>query len=124
MGKGDKKIIGFIYKYLSNGPLSSFLNDEKFGNNQLFLLMIITRIFLGIEYLHKNELIHRDLKPSNIFFDHDNLPYILDFETVKSIDNDSPMTYFFSYYLSPEQKQGLKISYHTDIYSFGLIIFL
>ena len=54
MGKGDKKIIGFIYKYLSNGPLSSFLNDEKFGNNHIFLLMIITRIFLGIEYLHKN----------------------------------------------------------------------
>ncbi|KAK8841907.1 hypothetical protein M9Y10_026859 [Tritrichomonas musculus] len=127
----DGEKVGLVYDYMSNGSLVSYLKVHK-KFNSLFGLMTINRIFQGIEYLHKNHLIHRDLKPFNILLDHDNIPYISDFETIRhpiTTDDEfqSEMTNNIGsgIYISPEQYgiiKGELVSYPTDIYSFGLII--
>ena len=125
--KNDNKIIGYIYEYMSNGPLSSLKIDQ---NDKLFQLIIVNRILQGIDFFHSNKLIHRDLKPSNILIDHDFLPYISDFETIRHPkDEDDSLNQQMTnnigsfLYSSPEQNKGESVSYPTDIYSFGLIIY-
>ncbi|KAK8857623.1 hypothetical protein M9Y10_016029 [Tritrichomonas musculus] len=123
--KEDNKIIGFVYEYMSNGSLEDFYRSYFDKMIPTHFMMIINRIFQGVKYLHSQFLIHRDLKPANILIDHDYLPYISDFETVKKVNENEEATYDFGSYLysSPEQDSGGNISYYTDIYSLGLLIY-
>ncbi|KAK8883528.1 hypothetical protein M9Y10_042620 [Tritrichomonas musculus] len=130
--ENNDDIIGFIYKYMSNNSLSSYLSSKKAykekDEDDIFIMTTILRISSGIEYLQSKSLIHRDLKPSNILLDHDFIPYISDFETIRSINDESkstPMTNDLGSlrYTSPEQDDGKELTYATDIYSFGLIIY-
>ena len=128
--KGDKTI-GFIYEYMCNDSLKSFVSSNPDKVDDTFILLAINRIIQGIDYLHSNKLIHRDLKPSNILIDHDFLPYVSDFDSIrhpKEEEKDGisePMTNDIGSmtYSSPEQFQGLNVSYPTDIYSLGLLIY-
>ena len=65
----------------------------------------------------------------NILLDHDFLPYISDFETIRhTIDENSNFELSKDVgtllYESPEQFSGKYVSFLTDIYSFGKIIYL
>ena len=120
--KKEDKIIGFIYEYMSNGSLESFINSKK-EISLIFQLTSIYRIFQGLEFLQKNNLIHRDLKPANILLDHDFLPYISDFETIRNPSDEMTNDLGSEIYTSPEQFKGGNVSFPTDIYSFGLIIY-
>ena len=117
-----KEIVGFVYEFICNNSLFSIESKQI---NEVLALMTINRIYQGIDYLHSHNLVHRDLSPFNILFDHDFLPYISDFETIRPLGNNSIMTFDFGNYLysSPEQIQGKQITYKTDIYSFGLIVY-
>ncbi|KAK8887411.1 Interleukin-1 receptor-associated kinase 4 [Tritrichomonas musculus] len=117
------KIIGFLYEFMRNDSLAS-LSESQMIN--VFMLATISRIFQGINYLHSNSLIHRDIKPSNILLNHDFVPFISDFETIRHhIDDDETITQDIrsAFYSTPEQFKGLNISYPTDIYLFGLLIY-
>ena len=119
------KIIGFVYEYMCNGTLYDYYTSKKNEVNEILIKTSLSRISQGIEYLHSNFLIHRDLKPSNILLNHDNLPFISDFDTIKCIYNEVEKTNDIGsvLYSSPEQDASENVSYPTDIYSFGLIIF-
>ena len=124
--KNKQKIEGFIYEYMSNGSLLSFmkLNNNKISN--FFSWVSLIRVFGGIMFLNHNNYVHRDLKPGNILIDHDFKCHISDYETIKKIYSDSTeMTFDFGSkgYSSPEQMNGGNVSFQTDIFSFGLIMF-
>ena len=95
----------------------------------MFPITAIIRLFQGIFYLQSKNIIHRDLKPENILVDRDNNCYINDFETFSEvIDNEENMFSMTNdigsyYYQSPEQFKGKTVSFPTDIYSFGKIIY-
>ncbi|KAK8871415.1 hypothetical protein M9Y10_007141 [Tritrichomonas musculus] len=129
--KKKEKTIGMIYEYMCNGSLKSYVKSQENQMSDLFILTSIIRIFEGVDYLHSNSLIHRDIKPSNILLDHDNIPYISDFPTIRPIIKEEKKTSEYTLdlgslpYMSPEQYQGNSelISYPTDIYSFGVMIY-
>lgn len=108
---------------MTNGSLEQYINSKKDQINDVFSFMTMARIFEGIQYLHSNQNIHRDIKPLNILLNNDFIPFISDFETVKHlIDNAEDKTSTFDF-AAPEQICCGKISYSTDIYSFGCIIY-
>lgn len=86
--------------------------------------------------MQSNSLVHRDLKPQNILINHDNIPFISDFETIRPINNTMQkdekgviiQQQFTSevgsnLYESPEQDEGKELTFATDVYSFGQIIY-
>jgi serine/threonine protein kinase len=80
----------------------------------------------ALEVAHKNNLIHRDIKPQNIIVTSDGIVKITDFGIAKSLVEDNTKTINIlgtSYYISPEQAQGKILSYSTDIYSLGIVMY-
>jgi len=91
--------------------------------------IIIMNVLLGLEYLHKNKVIHCDLNPRNILIKNirKNEIFICDFGL--SIVNEE--NYIFPInnmignknFLSPEILMQNKLSYATDLWSLGIIVY-
>lgn len=123
-----------ILEYLKGESL-----QEKIKERGIFELDDITTFFTQImdalEAAHKSSVIHRDLKPTNIIC----VPgkgsmkqfKVLDFGISISLfdDPENRLTKTGEivgtpYYLSPEQISGKQdVSFHTDIYSLGIILY-
>lgn len=124
---GNDKINGFIYEFMSNGTLSSFIKSKQEISDH-FKLILINRIIQGIDYIHKNKLIHRDIKPDNILIDHDFIPYVSDFDQIRHVVVDEKSEEITgdigsTNYASPEQLKNQNVSYPTDIFSLGRVIY-
>lgn len=108
-----------------NRDLRAVINNNS-SYEQLF--EIIINIAEAIKYIHCKGIVHRDLKPENILISAEGTPIITDFgiahfkDSNLTKDNDKLSN---KNYQSPEQlKRGdsKRISFATDIFSFGLII--
>lgn len=83
---------------------------------------------IAIEILHSQGFIHCDIKPSNLFISESppDLPLkLLDFGLARPIDSTSHsgMTAGTPAYMSPEQFTGKVITYQSDYYSLGIVMY-
>jgi Tol biopolymer transport system component len=91
----------------------------------------------GLAAAHDEGIIHRDLKPENIMITRDDRVKILDFGIAKTAESgfsDSERTLSTTdtapglligttAYMSPEQARGTRVTYFTDQFSAGLVLF-
>jgi serine/threonine protein kinase len=79
----------------------------------------------ALEYAAKEGIVHRDIKPANIMVVSGTEVKIADFgaailkksQVVQSAALGSP------YYMSPEQIEGKTLSFHSDMYSLGVVLY-
>ena len=86
----------------------------------------IAELILGIEHLHKLNIIYRDLKPENILINSDNHIKLADFGLAKEGVNDSSMTKSFCgspAYLSPEMIIRKGAGKSADMYGIGAVLY-
>ncbi len=81
----------------------------------------------AIAHAHANHLIHRDIKPHNILIRRDGLLKVTDFGIARAISS-ATITHTNSiigsvHYLSPEQARGGLVTYKSDIYSLGIVLY-
>ena len=106
------------------GDLAAYVTPEK-------LLPVADVLQIGfkccgaLEYAAKEGIVHRDIKPANIMVVSGTEVKIADFgaailkksQVVQTAQMGSP------YYMSPEQIQGNEVSFHSDMYSLGVVLY-
>jgi serine/threonine protein kinase len=89
------------------------------------VMQIGFKICGALEYAAKEGIVHRDLKPANIMVASGTEIKIADFgaavlkrsQVVQTAALGSP------YYMSPEQIEGKSLTFHSDMYSVGVVLY-
>jgi serine/threonine-protein kinase len=89
---------------------------------------IAAGIAAGLAHAHELGLVHRDLKPANILFDEEDRPRIADFGIARHSEGgtitEAGTILGTASTLAPEQAQGERATPASDVYAFGVILFL
>ena len=80
----------------------------------------------GLQAVHGHGIIHRDLKPSNVMVDRRGVVRLMDFGIAKEAESETSLTgsglIGTPEYMSPEQAEGGKVGYASDVYSLGCLL--
>jgi hypothetical protein len=98
-------------------------------------LPIFREVLLGLGAAHQAGILHRDLKPENILVSYkDNSAKLMDFGIARIMDRSSFEQKIYRSvsgtvtgtpeYLSPEQATDLPLDSRSDLYSFGVMMYL
>jgi TolB-like protein len=128
-GTTDDGLPYFIMDYIVGAPVTRFAVAQKLSTRQRLELFL--KICAAVEFAHRNLVVHRDIKPSNILANAEGEPKLLDFGIAKLLAKDAEAAQLTSeaqqhltpIYASPEQAKGDPITFATDIYSLGALLY-
>ena len=91
-------------------------------------LRIFRQLIQALKAVHDAGIVHRDLKPHNIMFRADGSIALLDFGVARDTEVEHNITHQgfvigTPNYMSPEQAEGRRVDYRSDLYSAGAILF-
>jgi eukaryotic-like serine/threonine-protein kinase len=120
----------FVMELVQGKTLHEFADQHDLTVRERLRLFL--RVAESVAFAHQNFVIHRDLKPSNILITEQGLPKLLDFGIAKLLnpENGDAATQTFTLmraltprYASPEQIKGDPLTFATDIYSLGVLLY-
>lgn len=121
----------FVMEYIEGQPLYEYADTK--GLSLSDRLRLFTQICDAVQYAHDKLVIHRDIKPTNILVSVSGTPKLLDFGIAKLLNPDlvsdtTPQTtlgvrLMTIEYASPEQVQALPVTFASDVYSLGVILY-
>lgn len=121
----SKEYFYISFEYIEGDSLRNLLKSRILTDEEKKHLMI--QLFKALHFAHSNQIIHRDIKPENIFVDHNMNLKLGDFGLALSAE-DNFITSPYSIvgtpsYMSPEQVTGAKLTFQSDLFSAGVVIY-
>jgi serine/threonine protein kinase len=113
-----------VTEFFPGGSLSQFTGPRG-------LLPVSEVVEIGfkcsgvLDYAFRNNVIHRDIKPANILRTADTQVKISDFGVafIRNAAHTQIMDAGSPYYASPEQATGAELSYQSDMFSLGVVLY-
>ena len=133
--KTDHPFIMKMVKYLKNDNYIFFINEYIKGKELWDVIRDIgllnkeqtqfygASILLAINHLHKKKIIYRDIKPENVMVNVKGYIKIIDFGTVKEIEDRTSTIIGTSHYMAPEITKGEGYSFQVDIWSIAICLY-
>ncbi len=121
----------FVMEYIDGQPLYKYAETHQMNIPERLRLFI--EVCGAVQYAHEKLVIHRDIKPTNIMVTANGTPKLLDFGIAKLLNpqlvsDTTPQTtlgvrLMTIEYASPEQVQAQPVTFRSDVYSLGVILF-
>ena len=126
-----------VMEYVQGKPLSELI--PKWGMELQKALKIGIQVADALCCAHGAGIVHRDLKPSNIMVRDDGVVKVLDFGLAKLVEDpelaevdatraddltEEGTVLGTPGFMSPEQVEGRKADARSDIFSFGMVLFV
>ena len=114
-------------EYIEGIDLKGMLRERKnFAWKEIS--QVVFALCGALKYAHKLNIVHRDIKPANIMLTDGNEVRITDFGiakilTAEDLTRPDSMVMGTPLYMAPEQVEGGKIDFRTDIYALGAMLF-
>ncbi|MFT7802321.1 myosin light chain kinase 2, skeletal/cardiac muscle-like [Arapaima gigas] len=117
-----------VLEYVDGGELFDRIIDENYKLTELDSVMFIRQICEGIQHMHKMYILHLDLKPENIMCVSrvTNKIKIIDFGLARKYQLKEKLKVNFGTpeFLAPEVINYDYVSFHTDMWSLGVITYM
>jgi len=113
-----------VLEYIEGEELKDRIKTSSLSLQEI--IIIAEQVAEGLEAAHRRGIVHRDIKSGNIMITKSNKVKIMDFGLAKLSDTDLTrvnQTMGTLAYISPEQLQGMKTDFRTDIWSFGVVLY-
>lgn len=115
-----------LMEYVDGQTLSEHIRKNS-GLSHSDILKVFSAVVQAVIYIHSRGIIHRDIKSENIKISSDGIVKLMDFGISKS-ENSANLTMANNVvgtinYLSPEQLQGGKADFRSDIWSLGILLY-
>lgn len=115
-----------VMEYVQGKTLKDII-QEKGPLSPTIAAQIGIRILSALQHAHKNGIIHRDIKPQNILVHSEGHIKVADFgiarvagsNTISKADSVMGSVHYFS----PEQARGEDVTFASDIYSVGVVMY-
>ena len=114
-----------VMEYVRGSDLKTAIN-ERGAINQRKVAEIGSQVCQALSVAHKLDIIHRDIKPQNIMVQPDGNVKVMDFGIARaknSVKTQTSSVLGTAHYISPEQAQGKELTYASDIYSLGIVLY-
>jgi serine/threonine protein kinase len=86
----------------------------------ILALTLIRQVAEALAEASHSGLIHKNLRPETILFDMNDLPVVLNFDSIPLSEQDEAEEMI---YASPEQKEGKVLDSRSNIYTLGIILY-
>lgn len=113
-----------VMEYVEGITLKTYIAKKgQLSYNEV--LSIAIQVGRGIEAAHKKNIIHRDIKPQNIIISKEGKVKVTDFGIARAASTNTINADIMGsvHYSSPEQARNGYVSYQTDIYSLGIVMY-
>ena len=123
----EDRVPYIVMPFVGGLSLHNHVNESGYLETKESIRIAI-QICSGLSAAHEHGLVHRDVKPANILLENGcNRVLIGDFGLARAAD-DATLTRTglvagTPEYMSPEQADGIGISYQSDLFSLGAVIY-
>lgn len=122
----DGEIRYLVMEYVRGRTLKEVI-QQKGALPPAVAAQIGIRILSALQHAHKNGIIHRDIKPQNILVHSDGLIKVSDFGIARVAGSNTishnDIVMGSVHYFSPEQAQGKEVTFASDLYSAGVVLY-
>lgn len=120
-----------VMEFVEGVPLTRFLEERDLSpgrERDKMACLLGLQLASALDHIHGRHLVHCDLKPENILVTRDEIVKLVDFGIALDLGQAGGMgegelvgTYA---YCSPEQVSGTPLDHRSDLYSFGVVLYL
>jgi len=119
----------FVMELIEGAPITAYCNTRNLTVDER--LRLFGDVCSALHYAHQRMILHRDLKPANIWVTADGVVKVLDFGIAQILNPDGPASDATRTGLnpvslsaaSPEQVRGEPLTFASDVYSLGLLLY-